>query len=214
MAVQICRKTHIVTNRKKIQRIFRKLGWIEPQKTKNDIIAPIASSSSWMHRTGLWETGMTYVWCGMDGWCYCFNVVDCFTRRWVSYAFDVDATKQVAIDSITNAVYVENPDCSRLRLRTDNGTQYTSNDFRKAVSVFGIKHEFIWKRTPEQNSHVESFHKTLKKEYLWQHEFASYQEVEKILADAFADYNQERIHCAIGYMMPVEFASQWEMKNK
>ena len=157
---------------------------------------------------------MTYVWCGMDGWCYCFNVVDCFTRRCISYAFDVDATKQVAIDSITNAVSVENPDCSRLRLRTDNGTQYTSNDFRKAVSVFGIKHEFIWKHTPEQNGHVESFHKTLKKEYLWQHEFASYQEAEKILADAFADYNQERIHSAIRYMTPVEFASQWGMKNK
>ena len=72
----------------------------------------------------------------------------------------------MAIDSITNAVSVENPDCSRLRLRTDNGTQYISNDFRKTVSVFGIKHEFIWKHTPEQNGHVESFHKTLKKEYL------------------------------------------------
>ena len=59
-------------------------------------------------------------------------------------------------------------------VRTYNGTQYTSNDFRKAVSVFGIKHEFIWKHTPEQNGHVESFHKTLKKEYLWRHEFANY----------------------------------------
>ena len=61
---------------------------------------------------------------------------------------------------------------------------------------------------------MESFHQTLKKEYLWQHEFASYQEAEKILADAFADYNRERIHSAIRCMMPVEFASQWGMKNK
>ena len=37
---------------------------------------------------------------------------------------------------------------------------------------------------------------------------------EKILVDAFADHNQERIHSAIEYMTPVEFASQWEMKNK
>ena len=37
---------------------------------------------------------------------------------------------------------------------------------------------------------------------------------EKILADVFADHNQERIHSAIEYMTPVEFASQWEMKNK
>ena len=52
MATQVCQETHTATNRKKIQRIFRRLGWIEPQKTKNDIIAPIASSSSQMHRTG------------------------------------------------------------------------------------------------------------------------------------------------------------------
>ena len=97
---------------------------------------------------------------------------------------------------------------------TSELTEYISNNFRKAVSVLGIKHEFIWKHTPEQNGHVESFHRTLKKEYLWQHEFASCQEAEKILANAFADYNRERINSAIGYMTPVEFASQWEMKNK
>ena len=34
MAAQVCCKTHTATNRKKIQRIFRRLGWIEPQKTK------------------------------------------------------------------------------------------------------------------------------------------------------------------------------------
>ena len=151
MAAQVCRGTHTATNRKKIQRIFRKLGWIEPQKTKNDIIRTNRKLFKPDAPNQLWETDTTYVWCGIDGWCYCFNVVDCFTRRWVSYTFDVDATKQVAIDSITNAVSVENPDCSGLRLRTDNGTKYTGNGFRKAVSAFGIKHEFIWKHTPEQN---------------------------------------------------------------
>jgi len=37
--------------------------------------------------------------------------------------------------------------------------------------------------TPQQNGHVESFHKTLKKEYLWSHEFSNYQQAEIILAD-------------------------------
>ena len=68
--------------------------------------------------------------------------------------------------------------------------------------------------THQSRTAMESFHRTLKKEYLWRYEFASYQEAEKILAGAFADYNQERIHSAIGYVTPVEFASQWEMKNK
>ena len=202
-----------VTNRKKIQRIFRKLDWIEPQKTKNDIIRTNCKLFKPDAPNRLMGDRHDVRLCWIDGWCY-FNVVDCFTRRWILYAFDVDATKQVAIDSITNAVSVENPDCSGLRFRTDNGTQYISNDFRKAVSVFVIKHEFICKYTPEQNGHVGSFHRTLKKEYLRRHEFASYRETEKILANAFADYNRERIHSAIGYMTHVEFVSQWGMKNK
>ena len=214
MAAQVASETGTATNRKKIQRIFRRLGWTGPQKTKNEIIGAGRRLYRPEAPNRLWETDITYVWCGIDGWCYCFNVIDCFTRRWVSYAFDVNATRDVAIASLTNAVVAERPDCSRLRMRTDNGTQYTSAEFRKAAAVLGIRHEFIWRNTPEQNGHIESFHRTLKKEYVWPHEFASYQEAEKVLADAFADYNTERIHSAIGYVTPAEFASRWEMINR
>ena len=215
MAAQIARDTGAAVNRKQIQRIYRKIGYIQPQKTKNDIVRAGRRLLKPEAPNRLWETDITYVWCGVDGWCYCFNVLDCFTRKWIAYAFDVHATRDVAIDSITNAVAAERPDCSRLRLRTDNGNQYTSRDFRRAVQALGIgKHEFIWKNTPEQNGHVESFHKTLKKEYIWPHEFANYQEAERIIAEALADYNKERIHSSIGYMTPAEFAELWEMTNK
>ena len=117
------------------------------------------------------------------------------------------------MESITGAVAAEDPDCSRLRIRTDNDSQYAGNDFRRTVAVLGIRHEFIWKSTPEQNGHVESFRKTLKKEYVWPREFGSYQDAEMALAGAFKDYNP-RIHSAIGYMTPAEFAAQWELRNK
>ena len=44
------------------------------------------------------------------------------------------------------------------------------------------KHEFIYKNTPEQNGHVESFHKILKKEYIWPHDFSNYQKAEQVIA--------------------------------
>ncbi len=33
--------------------------------------------------------------------------------------------------------------------------------------TLGLKIEHIAVNTPEQNGHIESFHKTLKKEYIW-----------------------------------------------
>ena len=215
MAAQVSRETETAVNRKQMQRIYRKIGYIEPQKTKNEIIRTKRKLFKPEAPNQLWELDITHIKCGVDRWCYSFNVIDCFTREWISYAFDVHATRHVAIDSLTDAVAKAKPDCSKLRIRTDNGNQYTSNDFRKAVSALGIgKHEFIWKNTPEQNGHVESFHKTLKKEYIWPHEFERYQDAEPVLAAAFEDYNTARIHSSLGYITPTEFASQWRETNK
>ena len=63
--------------------------------------------------------------------------------------------------------------------RCDNGSQYRSKAFRESMRDLGInKLEFIYYNTPEQNGHIESFHKTLKKEYLWPQDFRNYQEAE------------------------------------
>ena len=51
-----------------------------------------------------------------------------------------------------------------LGLGADNGTRYGGREFKKAVQMLGIRHAFIWKHTPEQNGHVESFRGTPRKE--------------------------------------------------
>ena len=56
---------------------------------------------------------------------------------------------------------------------------------------------------------MESFHKTLKKEYVWPHEFAIYPEASQVLEDVFVDYNSERIHSSIGCLIPDKFVVQW-----
>ena len=46
------------------------------------------------------------------------------------------------------------------------------------------------------------------------HEFARFQDAEVVLARAFADYNNDRIHSALGYVAPNEFARKVEGRNK
>ena len=106
-------------------------------------------------------------------------------------------------------------DASYLRLRTGNGTQYGSCEFRKSMQALGIRREFIWKNTLGQNGHAESFHGTLKREYVWPHEFVRFQDAEVVLATrAFADYNKNVIHFALGYLTPNELVLKLEDGNK
>ena len=132
----------------------------------------------------------------------------------MAYLFDTTATARTAVQSVLKAVSSAGGNVPNLRIRTDNGPQYGSRDFRKSMQVLDIRHEFIWKNTPEQNGHVESFHGTLKREYIWPHEFAHFQDAEVILARAFVDYNEHRIHSALGYVTPNEFALRLEDGNK
>jgi len=214
MAAAASRELKTAVNRKQIRRIFHRLAWIEPSKTKKQIIKVSRKLFKPTVPHQLWEADMSYVDCGDDGWCYCFNVIDVFTRKWVGYSFSPRAVSDVAIQSIVYSVASQKPDCSNLRIRTDNGTQYKSHATRNSIKILGIKQEFIWHHTPQQNGHVESFHKTLKKEYLWPHEFTNFQQAEVIISDAFVDYNHSRIHSALGYLTPIEFEKQWEMRNK
>lgn len=118
---------------------------------------------------------MTYIWCRIDGWCYLFNVIDTFSRRWVSYSFETVASKDVTIQVVLNAISSSGADPKKLVLHAGNGSQYRSRKFTDYIRLLGMCLEFMAVYTPEQNGHVESFHKTLKKEYLWMHDFASYQ---------------------------------------
>jgi len=134
-------------------------------------------------------------------------VEDVVSREWVSYVFDKYATRENAILSVEKAL-IKHPEAVDVRLRTDRGPQYESEAFRESMRIIRVKQEFIAVNTPEQNGHVESFHKTLKREYVWTRDFQTYQEATEALQEAYIDYNQKRIHSSLRYMTPYEFLAR------
>ena len=145
-------------------------------------LAPIKTD----HSSKVWETDR-YGWCGpVGGWCF-FNVLDICIRQWLAYQFSTLITSDVAIESLVEAVAIAKPYCSKLTLQCDNGSQYAGKKFRKAASLLDIHLSFIHTHTPEQNGHIESFHGTLKREYVWPHDFSNYQETEAAISEVFRD---------------------------
>ncbi len=176
MAAQASREPNRPVNRKAVRRIFKRVGWSEPSRTKREIIRANKKPSRPKAPSRFWESGMSYIWCGSNGWGYCFNVIDVFTRQGLGFVLAGRSTRREAIMSVNNAVAAANPVLPGLTLRVDNGSQYTSREFRSSVAALGITLEYIYVNTPEQNGHIKSFHMTLKKEYVWPREFAYIQE--------------------------------------
>ena len=69
-----------------------------------------------------------------------------------------------AIRSVENAVLAafNGTVPEGLVLRTNNGPQYISREFRNAMKLLEIKLEYIQNHTPEDNGDIESFHNDIK----------------------------------------------------
>ena len=208
MAAYLSKTLHRPVNRKLVQHAFQVMGWTMPQMTKKQILSAKHRLEKPTGINHLWEADLTYIFCGVDGWCYLFNVLDCFTREWIAYVFDTLARKENAIQSLVKAVEKHPEAAGKVKLRCDNGPQFISDAFVKSTEALGVKIEFIAYNTPEQNGNIESFHGRFKKEYIWTNEFNSFQDADKAITEAFIDYNQVRPHSALGYLSPYEYLSR------
>ena len=142
MAAETARRPGRPVNRKGAGRAYRPAGWSRPVPSRADARArwkPIKAARP----NQVWQTDIMYVWCGQaDGWCYCFNILDVFTRQWIACRFDTPAAASVAVDSLVEAVATAKPDCSRLTIQRGNGSQYAGKKFQKAASGLDIRLKF------------------------------------------------------------------------
>ena len=49
-----------------------------------------------------------------------------------------------------------------------------SHEFRNAMKLLGIMLEYIQKHTPEDNGNIESFHNSIKTDYIWPNDFMDF----------------------------------------
>lgn len=86
--------------------------------------------------------------------------------------------------------------------RSDGGSQYTSARFVSTLKVYGIRQEVTGKNRPDHNAYIEAFHKSIKEDCIWQHDFQTFQEANIVIHKFFHDYNWNRPHSSLKYMTP------------
>lgn len=105
------------------------------------------------------------------------------------------------------------------KIVSDNGTQFTSRDFKQMVRLFELEHIRIRTYHPESNGLVERFNRSTREE-IAEDDLQNLAQAREIIARWVKHYNEERLHAGLGYLQPAEYdrgdpeARRFERKAK
>lgn len=165
------------------------------------------------------EMDIKYVWIyGVRKYAFILTVIDTFTRyvlHWdVGYTMKSHQVKAVWEYVITE--YLQPADILKNKLdvevRNDNGKQFNSDLIINFFKENHLNQVFTHSYTPEENGHVESFHKTLGNA-LKKDQFTSLKQVENRLKKFYTCYNNDRSHGSTKGIPPAKFWALYELNK-
>ncbi len=89
-------------------------------------------------------------------------------------------------------------------LRSDNGPEFVAGRVQAWLKEAGVGSAYIKPGSPWENGHVESFHASLRAEFLDRELFFSLKEVTVMMEDWRHHYNHERPHGSLSNRTPVQ----------
>lgn len=91
---------------------------------------------------------------------------------------------------------------ARPRIISDNGPQFIARDFKAFIRLMGMTHVRTSPFYPQSNGKLERWHQSLKRECIRPKSPISVDDARRLVADYVAEYNEVRLHSAIGYITP------------
>jgi putative transposase len=159
-----------------------------------------------------WVGDITYV-ATKEGWLYLAAVEDLYHRKVVGWALDSRMTKQLTLRAIDQAIRRERPR-KGLIFHSDRGSQYAAYAYQDKLKDHGIRQSMSAKGDCYDNSPMESFFATLKKELTHRKRFRTREEAKLAIIDYIETwYNSRRIHSSLNDMSPMEFEGYYKLSQ-
>ncbi len=200
-------------NRKKVYHILKdnhllnhRYNYRSPAKRVVESIVRVRSPNE------VWEMDIKYVYIqGENRTVYLFAIIDCFSREVVGKHLGYHCSSR-DVKMAMDFAFLERgiQAISKVRIRSDNGTQFVSRMVELFLSSQSIEHERIHPATPKEDAHIESFNSILEKEVIRRFEFSSFEDAMGTIERFIAFYNNERLHSAINYKTPKEVYEEWK----
>lgn len=154
----------------------------------------------------VFSTDITYIRVKNKGWIYLVAVIDWYSRYILSYEISISMENDFCIEALKKALSIGKPEI----FNTDQGSQFTSNEFLKVLETEKIKISMDSKGRALDNIICERFWRSTKYEDVYLNEYNTVQEARIAIDDYIKFYNKERIHQSLDYYTPEEMYFQKE----
>lgn len=146
-----------------------------------------------------WHIDISYInICGT--FYYMCSVLDGYSRFIVHWEIH-ESMKESQVEIILQRAKEKFPK-ARPRIISDNGPQFIANDFKDFIRVSGMTHVRTSPFYPQSNGKLERYHKTIKSDCIRVKTLLSLEDARNAVADFVDQYNNKRLHSAIGYVTP------------
>lgn len=135
---------------------------------------------------------------------YLAVVIDLYSRMVIGWTLGCSASAALVTEAMKRAVRRRRPSRG-LIFHSDQGTQYSSQRFKDQLRVIGIQQSMSRRANCWDNSPVESFFSTLKRELVHDTRWESRQQLERALTRYIRYYNRERLHSTLKYRSPAAY---------
>ncbi len=148
----------------------------------------------------------TYLWTG-EGWLFLAAVLDLYSHRIVGWSMQATMTAQLVTEALLTAVWRRGGIAAAPLLHhSDQGSQYTSEDFQHLLASLGITCRMSRAGNVWDNSVMESFFSTLTTERCHRRAYRTRAEARADIFDYIERfYNPLRRHSTLGNSSPVAF---------
>jgi putative transposase len=149
---------------------------------------------------------ITYVVLGR-GFVYLAVVMDVFTRAVRGWHLARGLDQELALTALQRALQHGRPEIHH----SDQGVQYAAEDYERCLQTHGVQASMTRRGAAWQNGYAERLMRTIKEEEVYLSEYRDYADAQRQIGRFLDDvYMHKRIHSALGYLTPVEFALQWQ----
>jgi len=166
----------------------------KPSKKGKGFAQPLAPHAHWHIDVSYLNLSGTFY--------YLCSLLDGYSRYIVHHEIREQMTEQ-DVEIIVQRALEAFPD-AKPRIISDNGPQFVANDFKAFIRIKGMDHVRTSPYYPQSNGKLERWHKSLKSECIRPKTPLNIDEARRLVSAYVDDYNQRRLHSAIGYVTPAD----------